>query len=83
MRSRYRSITAIGAAVAALTIATACRKPAEPVKESPKADTSAWQSEIQSRRAQIDKVIADNRPSFDAFDSGSLGDATLERWQSY
>jgi hypothetical protein len=78
MRSRYRSITAIGAAVAALTIATACRKPAEPLKESPKADTSAWQREIQSRRAQVDKVIADNRPSFDAFDSGSLGDATLE-----
>jgi hypothetical protein len=38
----------------------------------------AWQDEVQSRRAEIDKVIADNRGSFDAFGSGSLGDATLE-----
>ena len=40
--------------------------------------SSAWEGELRSREAQIDKVIADNRQSFDAFDSGSLGDATLE-----
>src|SRR5204863_9975225 len=40
--------------------------------------SSAWEREVRLREAQIDKVIADNRQSFDAFDSGSLGDATLE-----
>ena len=33
---------------------------------------------MQTRRAQVEKVIAENRASYDAFDSGSLGDATLE-----
>src|SRR5262245_53473299 len=45
---------------------------------SPSASPSPWEGEVHSREAQIDKVIADNRQSFDAFDSGSLGDATLE-----
>lgn len=37
-----------------------------------------WGAEARARRAEIDEVIRQNRESFDAFDTGSLGDATLE-----
>lgn len=37
-----------------------------------------WDSTSRLRREEVDKVIRQNRPSFDAFDTGSLGDATLE-----
>jgi hypothetical protein len=36
---------------------------------------TAAPDEVQTRRAQVEKVIAEHRASYDAFDSGSLGDA--------
>lgn len=37
-----------------------------------------WEAEVRTRRAGIDAAIAANREAFDAFETGSLGDATLE-----
>ena len=37
-----------------------------------------WSEEILARRDHIYEVISQNRESFNAFDTGSLGDATLE-----
>src|SRR4051812_3385622 len=37
-----------------------------------------WESAARIRREEAEKVIRDNRASFQAFDTGSLGDATLE-----
>jgi hypothetical protein len=42
------------------------------------ASTESWQDEVQTRRAQIEKVKAENSAGFEAMDSGSLGNATLE-----
>jgi hypothetical protein len=39
---------------------------------------ASWAATAQQRQAEIDKVVRDNRAGFDAFDTGSLGDATLE-----
>lgn len=38
----------------------------------------SWQREVETRRAQIEKVKAENNAGFEAMDSGSLGSATLE-----
>ena len=40
--------------------------------------TLSWQDEVRTRRAQIEKVKAENSAGFEALDSGSLGSATLE-----
>src|ERR1051325_395190 len=73
MLSSRRVSTALLIAFAA---GAACRK------SSPEATTAApapqWEGEVSARAAAIEKVIADNREGFTAFDSGSLGDATLE-----
>ena len=70
MSSRSSLVVGRGIAAAALLAsAVACQRAAE----SPAAEAG-----LQTRRAQVERVIAENRPSFDAFDSGSLGDATLE-----
>ena len=37
-----------------------------------------WESTARLRRDETEKVIRQNRASFNAFDTGSLGDATLE-----
>jgi len=37
-----------------------------------------WEAAARIRREQVEKVIRDNSAGFDAFDTGSLGDATLE-----
>jgi mono/diheme cytochrome c family protein len=37
-----------------------------------------WLSKAQARRDEVQKVIAENHAGFEAFDTGSLGDATLE-----
>lgn len=75
---RFRRASVVGAGIAmlaALAGSVACEAAHD---AAPAVVNPTWQDEMQSRRAQIEKVIADNRPSFDAFDSGSLGDATLE-----
>ena len=38
----------------------------------------SWQRDVETRRAQIEKVKAENKAGFEAMDSGSLGGATLE-----
>ena len=82
---RRSLIGASTAFVIALAVSTGCGKTREASSgtagtsgTSATSAPSAWEGEVRSREAQIDKVIADNRQSFDAFDSGSLGDATLE-----
>jgi hypothetical protein len=40
--------------------------------------TKPWQDEVRTRRAQIEQVKAENSPSFEAMDAGSLGSARLE-----
>src|SRR5258708_26968491 len=40
--------------------------------------TKSWQDEVRTRRAQIEKVKAENSAGFEAMDAGSLGSATLE-----
>jgi len=37
-----------------------------------------WETEARSRHAQIEAVIKESRTGYDAFDTGSLGDTTLE-----
>ena len=82
---RRSLIGASSAFVIALALSAGCGKDREATSgasgtsgTSGASASPAWDSEARSREAQIDKVIADNRQSFDAFDSGSLGDATLE-----
>lgn len=51
---------------------------AKPEVAKPDAADSAWKAELSRRRAKIDQVISQDRGGFDAYDIGSLGDATLE-----
>src|SRR4051794_26397741 len=37
-----------------------------------------WESAARIRREEAERVIRQHRASFDAFDTGSLGDSTLE-----
>jgi hypothetical protein len=64
----------IAAFVVALAMCAGCSKDREVTSAAPA--PPPWEGEVRAREAQIDKVIADNRQSFDAFDSGSLGDAS-------
>ncbi len=45
---------------------------------APDSAAGSWQREVETRRAQIEKVKAENNAGFEAMDSGSLGSATLE-----
>ena len=74
MRSR-RAYRILAALTAALVCGVSCSKQ-KGVEES--ASTGPWQAEVQTRRAQIEKVKADNRAGFESMDAGSLGNATLE-----
>jgi mono/diheme cytochrome c family protein len=58
-------------------ISSACQSKPAPPKERPDAG-AGWARESQTRHAQVEKVIADSAANYEAFDSGSLGDATLE-----
>jgi hypothetical protein len=59
---------------AALVCGVACRHNEAGLSVS----TKSWQDEVQTRRAQIEKVKAENRAGFEAMDASSLGSATLE-----
>lgn len=72
MRFR-RAFETLVALAAALISIVACNN--EP---KPSASAKSWQDEIQTRRAQIEKVKAENTAGFEAMDKGSLGSATLE-----
>jgi len=71
-----RSVRAVGtlALLAGLVSSVGCNHK----QVGPSSDAQSWQNEVQSRRAQIEKVKADNQAGFEAMDRGSLGDATLE-----
>jgi cytochrome c5 len=76
MNARPVPVVAAGVVMMlAAALCGACHKEAATAATAP---AHGWQDDVRVRQAQIDKVIADNRQSFDAFDSGSLGDATLE-----
>ena len=70
-----RSRLCLVAVLIACVAGGACRRNPEATTA---ATAPAWESEVHSRQADIEKAIADNRQGFDAFDHGSLGDATLE-----
>jgi len=70
-----RGSVSAGLAFAILAGSAACQS-APNATSSPSVPT--WDDEVRSRRAAIEKVIAENRADVDAFDTGSLGDATLE-----
>src|SRR6202023_3545493 len=59
--------------LAALTAALVCS-----VDCKHTVSTKSWQDEVRTRRAQIEKVKAENSAGFEAMDAGSLGSATLE-----
>jgi mono/diheme cytochrome c family protein len=77
MHRRPVSAFPLAAALTATLVVAACqRSPENAPADSAPAPVAA--GELQQRRAAVERAIADNRASFDAFDSGSLGDATLE-----
>ncbi len=59
----------LAALTAALVCSVACKHTVS---------TKSWQDEVRTRRAQIEKVKAENSAGFEAMDAGSLGSATLE-----
>jgi hypothetical protein len=62
------------AVTAAVVWSVACKQ-----KEAdPAASRESWQEEMRTRRAQIEKMKAENSAGFEAMDAGSLGNATLE-----
>ncbi len=64
--------------LAALTAALACSVACKHNEAELSASTKPWQDEVRTRRAQIEKVKAENSAGFEAMDAGSLGSATLE-----
>ena len=65
-------------ALAALTAALVCSVACKHNEAELSASTKSWQDEVRTRRAQIEKVKAENSAGFEAMDAGSLGHATLE-----
>src|SRR6185369_4645881 len=64
----------LAALIVALVSSVACKR--NEAEQS--ASTGSWQDEVRTRRAQIEKVKAENSAGFQAMDEGSLGNATLE-----
>jgi mono/diheme cytochrome c family protein len=73
MRFR-RAFGTLAALTAALVCGVACKHNGAEQSVSIK----SWQEEVQTRRAQIEKVKAENSAGFEAMDRTSLGNATLE-----
>lgn len=72
------SLRVLLALLVSTVMLSACDGGSQKASFSPAIKDSAWDSELKNRRTQIEDVIRQNRVSFDAFDSGSLGDASLE-----
>ena len=72
------SLSRVLAIVGMLIVVSACddgsRQRSVPVVDQ----GPTWTTEMRARRAQVDEAIRANRASFDAYDSVSLGDASLE-----
>jgi hypothetical protein len=69
-----RAFGTLAGLTAALVCSVACKHNEAKLSVSAK----SWQDEVQTRRAQIEKVKAENSAGFEAMDTGSLGSATLE-----
>ena len=65
-------------ALSALTAVLACSVTCKHNEAEPSVSTKSWQDEVQTRRAQIERMKAENSPGFAAMNAGSLGNATLE-----
>jgi hypothetical protein len=64
--------------LAALTAALVCSVACKHNNAEQSVSTKTWQYEVQTRRALIEKVKAENSAGFEAMDRTSLGNATLE-----
>jgi mono/diheme cytochrome c family protein len=64
--------------LATLTAVLVCVVACKHNEAEPSVSTKFWQGEVRTRRAQIERVKAENRAGFEAMDTGSLGSATLE-----
>jgi hypothetical protein len=69
----HRAFGILAALTMALVLSVACKRN----EAERSASTRPWQDEVRTRRAQIEKVEAENG-GFQAMDAGSLGNATLE-----
>jgi hypothetical protein len=69
-----RAFGILATLTAALVYSVACRHNEAELSAS----TESWRDEVKTRRAQIEKVKAENSAGFEAMDAGSLGSATLE-----
>jgi mono/diheme cytochrome c family protein len=69
-----RAFASAATLTAALIFSTSCKHN----QTEPSASTKPWLDEVQTRRAQIEKVKTENSAGFEAMDTGSLGSATLE-----
>lgn len=56
----------------------ACNSNEEVELQSEAQNGSTWETEITQRRQNVKQAILQDRLGFDAYDTGSLGDATLE-----
>lgn len=65
-------------ALTALTVAMVCSVACKHKEAEPAASSKSLQEEVGARRAQIERVKAENSAGFEAMDAGSLGNATLE-----
>lgn len=65
----------LAALTAALVASTACKRGGG---DSSASSRKPWQDEVRTRRAQIEQVKAEDSAGFEALDTGSLGNATLE-----
>ena len=64
--------------VVVASILTACGSKEDVTIQSIPQTKSTWESKIAQRRQDIEQAILQDRSGFEAFDTGSLGDATLE-----
>lgn len=64
--------------VVVTSILTACDSKEDVTIQSIPQTKSTWESKIAQRRQDIEQAILQDRSGFEAFDTGSLGDATLE-----
>jgi hypothetical protein len=71
---QLRHAFVILAALSTVCVWVACKH----IAAERSAFTISWQDEVRTRRAQIEKVKAENSAGFEAMDAGSLGNATLE-----
>lgn len=77
--SKLNVRSSLAAIIALCLVLAACASNRDAANKSPVTiSKSAWQKEVLERRYKIEQTINQDRQGFNAFDTGSLGDATLE-----